>query len=455
MTAPTLVDPDLDSIVAKYDLAKLSRQLAGRRALVIGAGDLARKKLHWIKFLKRIGVDVYLADTREKPTALDTLSPYINEFLSIADKKAERHLIELGRKKPFYIVDISTWADSHLALALRLQDSAQWIVDTKPVDTNLDLLRTIQKYVAADDPIFRRLVEKLLIHDHYGGRWVVREAEELMPQWHHKNGFITEVQIYILEHQSVNHEKKRIDAIRDGMCLDLMPHAFRVLESLMPIGLSWEVEGLRYTRRDVKLTMGGGAREQNIGCVIPGRVETFAAVNLEGVDVVEINGEFGRTESFPFRCLVVVGKGVSANEGDERDTKGVSVVFQTGNRVSLDLESQRIQCPDGSIVLPPADVLHRGINWPLIELTVAGPSQELDPRARAFFQAMAAACRGMELITSARQLPWLGNAYPERYGCVDLVNKVPRNLWGREAWQLQHLPQIQIGQPPRDALVVP
>lgn len=437
------------------DVGAMRQCLSGKKALILGAGDLVRKKAVWIALLKLLGVDVYLADTRKNPVALDLLSPYVSGFFVIDDGVEERELIDIGRKEPFDILDISTWGDTHLAMALRFQNIAKLIVDTKPVDTHLDLLRTIHKYIANNSAIFGQLVSRLLVHDHYGGRWILPEAAKEMRRCHDTHGFVTSIQIYILESRAVNNERERIDALRDGIALDLMPHAFRVLQSMMPIGATWVCGDLRYTRQNLSLSVVGGAREHNVGCIIPGQIETFAAVSMEGQDIVQIDGQPSRPEHYPFRCLVAVGKGVTANHGDSKDVKGVAVKFETGESLEIDLESQRMRTPDGKVMLPPREILHRGINLPLIELVKTGMTMPLPTNLTHFFQPLDEAYMAAELIDKARKLPWLGRAYTSGEGCVHMINSIPREWWGTTPWQLQGLPQIQIGDVLAETLIIP
>jgi hypothetical protein len=448
-------DQQLTNLTGIHDLDELARSVSGKKVLILGGGDLARKKQCSVALLKRLGARVYLVDVQKHPKALETLGPYLENFFLLDNGVEENALVEQGQKEPFHILDISTWGNSHLAMAFRFQDIAALIVATKPVDTHLDLLRTIHSYHEMGSPLFRRLVDRLLVHDHYGARWVLLKAGEEMIHAQRTEGFVTELQIYITEYRSVNEEMERIEALQDGICHDLLPHAFRVMQSLLPIGVTWECGNLQYTRRGLSLAVTGGARERNIGCAIDTPVETFAAVSLKGEDIVDIAGQKGRIGRFPFRCLMVVGKGVTARAGDDKDVKGVSVRFQTGKRLDIDLDSQRMRTPRGDIILPPRDVLHRGINLPLIELTKAGLPCPLPASLMHYFQPLEAAYQAAEFIAQASQLPWLEQAYPQGVGCIDLINRIPREWWGAVGWQLRQLPEIQIGVVPADTLSVP
>ncbi len=450
----TLTDEQLAMVAGIEDFDKISHEVSGKRALIVGGGDLACKKEPWVTLLKRLGVEVYLADINKRPKALDRFGPLIQDFFVIGSGDEEKRLTELGRKEAFDLVDISTWGNSHLAMAMRFQDSAKLIIDTKPVDTNLDLLRTIQEYNAMEIPLFHQLISRFLMHDHYGGRWVLPQAAKEITRCLSTQGFVIEVQIYIVEKRSVNDERERIHALKDGICLDLMPHAIWVLQRLMPTGSAWRCADVDYRRRDLRLTVTGGAREQNRGCVIPGQVETFAATGLHGEDIVDIEGEWQTQESYPFRCLIVVSKGTAASE-DDRDTKGVSIKFQSGRRLDIDLDSQRMRTPEGQVVLPPKDVLHRGINWPLIQLVKAGITHPLPADLAQYFQPFEAAYRAAELIDNARKLPWLGHAYRVGEECTNLVNSIPRDWWRGDPWQLQSLPPIHFGDVPKETLSIP
>jgi len=446
MTVPHSHNGELanDAILARIagvpDLATLETGLFNKRVLVLGAGDLVAKKEAWVAFMKRLGVQVYLADVVEQPKALATLDKYIHDFVHMNGGS----LADLGQ---FDLLDVSTWGYTHLPMALRFWDRAEVIVTTKPVDTNLELLRAMRS-----SGLFKPLKDRLLVHDHYGGRWILREAASRMPRWHGSEGFIRQVQIYILERKSVNEEMDRLNALRDGVCLDLVPHAVKVIQTLLPIGATWQHGKLRFVRRDLRLTVKGGAREHNVGCPIGGKVETFAAINLRGEDVVEIDGAEGRP--FWFECLIVVGKGLVANDGDDKDTKGVSILFETGNRLNIDLETQRAHAPSGELILPPTDVLHRGINLPLIELTRAGFPKTAPPDVAALFQTFEQAVDAAELIDAARRLNWLGRAYRPRASVVNMINAIPRAWWCEGDWQLEALPRIAIGDVPQETLVV-
>ncbi len=454
-TPQVISDEQLASLAAIQDLDELTRSVSGKKVLILGGGDLARKKQYWVALLKRLGARVYLVDVDKHPKALETLGSYLEEFFLLDNGVEEKALIEQGQKEPFHLLDISTWGDSHLAMALRFQDITKCIIDTKPVDTNLGLLRTIHRYHEMGSPLFRRLVDRLLVHDHYGARWVLPKAGEEMLRCHTTEGFVTELQLYITEYRSVNDEMERIEALQGGICPDLLPHAFRVLQSLMPSGVTWECGNLKYTRRGLSLSVTGGARERNIGCAIDTPVETFAAVSLKGEDIVDIAGQRERIGRFPFRCLMVVGKGVTAHAGDDKDVKGVTVRFQTGQRLNIDLDSQRMRTPRGDVILPPRDVLHRGINLPLIEITKAGMPWPLPAHLMHFFQSLEAAYEAAEFIDQASQLPWLDQAYPPGIGCIDLLNRIPRDWWGGMNWQLRTFPDIQIGLVPAETLSVP
>jgi hypothetical protein len=438
-------DGEFELLAGVPDIEAVVEAIAGKRVLVVGAGDLVAKKEPFFAVLKRAGAKVYLGDSNPKPKALPVLEKYISEFVLLNGDK----MPDLGF---FDMLDISTWGFTHLPMALRFWDRAEVIVTTKPVDTNLELLRAMRT-----SALFKPLRERLVVHDHYGGRWVLCEAAARMPLWHSVEGFVRTIQIYILERKTVNDEMDRIDALRDGVCLDLMPHAIRVLQALLPIGSTWMQGDLRYTRKALKLSVEGGAREHNVGCPIEGTVETFAAVNILGEDVVQIGTAEAR--SFPFECLIVVGKGLVANGGDVRDTKGVSVLFETGNRLNIDLETQRAQTPGGALILPPEGVLHRGINLPLIELAKAGFPRVPPPLVNALYQTFDQAVDAAELIDRTRRLDWLGRAYSPRFSVVSMINLIPRNLWGgrggtRNGWQLDQMPRISIGDIPKDTLVV-
>jgi hypothetical protein len=442
------------------DSDRLRSRLSGRKVLLLGAGDLARKKEIWICTLKNLGVDVYVADISKTPPALQTLEPYIKDFYLLGDPKAERELLKLGQTDPFDILDISTWGDSHLSMAMRFQDISRLLISTKPVDTNLDLLRTIYRYADRGSPIYRNLTNRFFVHDHYSGRWIIQKAASNMARWHQENGFVEEIQIYILETKSVDRQLARIDALKEGICLDLMPHAFRVLQALMPIGARWQTKNLIYQRNNLNLLVTGGAREHNTGSALEGKVETFAAISLHGEDLVHISGasektDQGRTGRYPFNCLVVVGKGVAGNSGDERDVKGISMKFQTGNFLEIDFESQRLKEPDGTVVLPPKDIVHRGINSPLIEIAKTHIDSEQHNGLSRHLQLLHEAYTAMELIDRARHLRWLGQSYEEGAGCVNLINKIPREWWGGIEWQLTAMPHIQIGAVSDETLLVP
>src|ERR1017187_552104 len=451
---PTEDDAKLARVSGIKDLDALSSRVSGRKVLLFGIGDLARKKKPWITLLHRLGVEIYLADFDKKASALDHIGTLAKDFFQIENPSHEEKLRQIAGKDCFDLIDISTWADSHLSLALRFQDAARIIVDTKPVDTHLDLLRTIHRNSASPKPyLYRHLLQRFLVHDHYGGRWAVQEAARHMAEWQARHGFIEEIQVYVLESKSVNREAKRVGALKDGICFDLAPHVFCMLQALMPIGATWDCDGLTYSRREIGLSVVGGARDQNVGCPITGSkdngpVETFAAISLSGQDVIYINGEFGREESKPFRCLVVVGKGISSVRGESRDTKGISIRFQTGDYLQIDLESQRIRTPNGDIILPPEDILHRGINLPLIELTKAEFPSVLPDDIAHFFQPLEGAYVAAELIDASRRLPWLGKAYYEGEECVSRVNLIPTEYWRNLPWHLQIMPQIRLGDVP-------
>jgi hypothetical protein len=72
-----------------------------------------------------------------------------------------------------------------------------------------------------------------------------------------------------------------------------------------------------------------------------------------------------------------------------------------------------------------------------------------------YFQPLEAAYQAAEFIAQASQLPWLEQAYPQGVGCIDLINRIPREWWGAVGWQLRQLPEIQIGVVPADTLSVP
>lgn len=440
VTCTLLDDGFLSRITGVRDFNALNDCLAGKTLVAVGGGDLAFKKVPAFALCKRLGARIFLVDINRAPKALDALAPYIDDFIWLNNQP----LHDLGEVD---VLDISTWGFTHVPMALRFWDRAKLIVTTKPVDTNLELLRAIRS-----TPLFEPLRQRLLVHDHYGGRWIVREAASRMPTWHESEGCVRQIQIYILERKSVTQEMDRITALSDGICLDLMPHAIKVIQSLLPVGASWTHQGLTCTREAVRLTITGGAREHSVGCPIEGTVETFAAVSFQGKDVVRI--ENASVREFPFDCLIVVGKGLVGNEGDDRDTKGVCVKFDTGNCLSLDLETQRAQAPGGELILPPADILHRGINLPLIELMCAGFPTALPEPVAAHFQTFDEAVDAAELIEQSRALNWLGRAYHPGRSVVNMINAIPRAWWGGKGWQLEALPRIAIGDVPKETHVV-
>ncbi len=444
-------DRELLNIAGIADPAALSSFWSDKQVLLLGIGDLMLKKLPWVRLMHLLGIKVFAADLNPNPSGRDALAPFIENYIVLDGGKGDRELVRLAKRNPYSLIDISTWGDSHMAMAMRFQDIAGLLVGTKPVDTNLELLANINRYHSQGSPLFRQLVENLRIHDHYGSRWVVLEAARRMPGWQAEEGFIREIQIFILESQSVADEHQRLDALKDGICLDLLPHVFRVLQALLPIGAAWENGKITYTRRSLRLKISGGARENNIGTPIAGEIETFAAVSLQGTETVEMTGGLHRTEHFPFRLLCVVGKGVEATPGNQRDTKGLAIKFQTGARVTIDLDSQRIRTPHGDIVAPPT-VLHRGINLPLLEVIKAG--EDGAPGTEHHFQPFGDAFQAAMLIDQARRLPWMGRAYPKGAVCSDLVNTIPRDWWGAVQWQLANI-DLYIGTVPPKTIVVP
>jgi hypothetical protein len=355
------------------DVQSLSEPI--RSVTVLGHGDLAERQKpvyeHWLKE----GVEVHCADT--DPSKLEDCIEGINRYVLPHDEQRLVKTISDG----IDLLCVNTVPELHLVNALQWGTFARQIIIQKPQDLNFPLIKTIARARGYED--FRR---KSQIHDHYRNKGVVPALWHAVPALLTERGQFRRMLFILTESKSVNEERHRAASLTCGMIQDLAVHTIDLLLETLLAGARWrDVDDAEkiYGRVNGEIQVMACHRLREMYSVLGIQVETFAAIDLHIVERIEF--PFGqRTANHwvnEFDVLIVVGKGLSVEQGISGDVKVAAIEFerQGGFDVWIDLKSLAVQgfqnhLPQGGGEL---NRHHGGLNRPFFLISPNPPKHAL------------------------------------------------------------------------------
>jgi len=349
--------------------------------LIAGTGAIVKKLAPTWQMFSDLGVELHAADIRDDASGRDAL-PQGTHFYNWIDQKQLKQLVQTGWNHPFDYVYLSTFPSVHIATALRLDFIAKNFIFPKPVDSHFSIMETIYSE-HVHDRAFRDMTTRSCVHDHYRNKPVTALLKGQMQDLHGNNGFLKNVTVFITEHRTIQAESKRRESLECGMILDLGPHALSVISELVPNTLTWrDIEGHTYKRISRRFEIVSAIRARDNGSILHNlEAETFAALHLrvfEDIDFIpeETNEVTDRIVDRPFDLLIVVGKGVSIQDRqDRRDLKAIELEFD-GQFVRGNFDTNAVsgvinQDLDATL-RSKIDLRHRGLNLPLQDLGSQG-----------------------------------------------------------------------------------
>lgn len=347
-----------------------------QRVLVIGHGDLAVRQRptyeHWINQ----GVEVHCADV--DPTKLDDCLEGVQRY-DLSDPSEARRLLSVGYDG-YDLLLVNNFPGIHLATALTYSAFAKHIIIQKPQDLNYPLIRTIQ--TAAGFEGFRR---KVKVHDHYRNKDSVPALLQVLPQLHRDYGRFQKLAFFLTESKDINDEEARAGSLDCGMIQDLAVHMFDLLFETIAVGTQWT-----NSKEDERLHKRVGGTIRVVACpqfhrtnsILGDHVETFAAIDMNVTEKIEFltKGKNPIINFHSYDVLIVVGKGLSVEDGVTGDLKVIAAEFERpGFDIKIDLSSHgtvgiQNYLPSGREI----NRRHGGMNRPLMLISPNTPKHALE-----------------------------------------------------------------------------
>jgi hypothetical protein len=407
-----------------------------RKVLIIGHGDLAVRQASTYEHWLNEGVEVHCADV-DSSKLIDCLEG-AHRYLLPHEKQ---RLTALGPNY-FDLLCVNNVPELHLVTALEFSTYARQIVIQKPQDLNFPLINTIATARGYED--FRT---KVKIHDHYLNKGAVIALLEVLADLHTDYGQFRRLMFFLTESKSVNDELDRAASLECGMIQDIGVHLLSLLLECISMGVEWRDSPIseRLHRRlsgKVQILACSKLRMQN--SILGDRVETFAVIDSKVIEKIEfLSGtSFARQRPHEFDVLIVVGKGLTVEQGVSGDLKVIVAEYERGYEAVVDLMTQgtlgiQEYLPRGGQEI---NKHHGGLNRPLLLISPNPPEHALDglggldyPQWQDFSSAQCVASN----IETAKRLhsPPYMDAYPPQRPLGDLLRELTvkgriRPIWG-------------------------
>lgn len=408
-----------------------------RSVLVVGHGALAARQepvyFHWLAN----GVDVHCADIDS--SKLDGCLDGIHRYVLPEDERLLTKAIPEGVD----LLCVNNIPELHLVTAIQWHNFARHIIIQKPQDLNYPLIKT----VACADGLshFRR---KTKIHDHYRNKGVAPALWTALPSLITERGQFRRILLFLTEPKSVNDELQRAESLKCGMIQDLAVHMIDLLFSTLNASGEW-----RNSRDDERLhrRVGGTIeikachKRRELSSNLGDDVETFAAIDLSVTEVIEFPAgeKEAKTRERHFDVLIVVGKGVTVEQGIEGDVKLIVAEFERGEGYEawVDFKTLTINgfqnlLPDGGTEI---NRHHGGLNRPLFLISPNPPAHTLQGLGGSEYAQWQALSMGQHVAAMAHSAKQIGSssymdAYPPRRPLGDLLKELATGNHIRPAW---------------------
>jgi|GEM_PF-5177369 len=426
------------------------------KILWIGWGDLAHKSKEAFSVIKQKGYEILALDVMENPVGLKSTEP--EKLFLRTSEDHHKELVRIARQDGFDVVYVANYGHQHISSALEFQSFTPQIIVAKPLDTCLDFLLNVGR----DQENFIHLLKKLFIHDHYLNKPGVVFLRDRMPELHSEHNFLDSIQLYLVERATIEEkEPHRREALECGMLFDLAVHMISVLQVIVPESMSWHDGQGRYQRLDRRINVTACNVAKDAGSiltkstVIRGReAETFGVIELKVTEKISHESSVEFERDFP--VLIVVGKGVPAEQGITRDLKAIFLKFRDEAEIALDIDTYGIRGIEDRILRGAGyaniEFTQRGINLPLVTTAQNGFNLLAENIP---FQPPVSAFKSVHILWEALHLaPPRPTGYRAGFTtCSQLVNILLRQDSRFSDWGLpQNFGNFLIGTPPDHAI---
>jgi hypothetical protein len=347
-----------------------------RSVLTIGHGDIAARQRpifeHWLAQ----GVTVHCADIDE--SKLDDCLDGIHRYVLPRD---EQRLTRVLYAAPADLLVINNVPELHLITALQWSTYVRRIIIQKPQDLNYPLIKTMARAQG-----YERFRRQAVIHDHYRNKDVVPALAQALPSLHKERGQFKRLLFILTEGKSVNDELHRSSSLCSGMIQDLAVHMVDLFLEVIHVGAEWHVRD----RDERKIKRVGGTIEvvachklREMASSLGNLVETFAAIDLHVKEQLEFptGHPAARLWYNEFDVLIVVGKGLSIEQGVAGDIKTVAVEFEREGEYDawIDLKSLSVHGFQNHLPQGGAEINrnHGGLNRPYFLISPNPPEHAI------------------------------------------------------------------------------
>ncbi|MBU2515503.1 hypothetical protein KJ966_29655 [bacterium] len=342
--------------------------------LIIGHGDIAVRQSptyqHWFKE----GVEVHCADV--EASKLDDCIGRAFKYI-LPDEKQK--LAAFGANY-FDLLLVNNVPELHLATALEFSPFAKQIVIQKPQDLNFPFIRTIATAKGFED--FR---SKAKIFDHYRNKGAVPALLSVLPMLNTDYGQFRRLMFFLTESKSVNDEIDRVGSLECGMIQDLGVHLLDLFLECISVGVKWRDNSQSdqwHQRVGIELKIVACPKYRMQNSHLGDKVETFAALDIEVTEHIEfpVGSKHAKIRHHTFDTLIVVGKGLTIEQGVKGDLKVVVAEYErNGYNAQIDLTTQGTLGIDPYLPLGGQEINrhHGGLNRPLLLISPNPPEHAL------------------------------------------------------------------------------